>query len=249
MGTDQDWQTWGATDPYFGVLSEVSYRTDGMTAAAKQEFFESGEQHIEKIVQSLRIAFGPAIPPRTALDFGSGVGRLVIPLARRTTHTVGVDISPAMIAEAKKNCAHAGITNVSFFESDDQLSAVTQMHDLVHSHIVLQHIAWPRGRKILHALSDRVAPGGFLAVQILSACTAPSLVRAAAIARYHFRPANWVRNALRSRPLFEPPMQLHVYDLSVVLDDLAQRGFDYVIANTPWESFTSSVILAHRPLR
>ena len=48
-----------------------------------------------------------------ALDFGCGVGRLVLPLARRYRTVVGIDISDAYIAEAVRNRDKHGLTNIS----------------------------------------------------------------------------------------------------------------------------------------
>jgi len=246
MGTDRDWEKWGATDPYFGVYSKERFRTETMTTEARDEFFDSGGEHIDAVLRDLRRAFGDDINPRSALDFGSGVGRLIIPLARRTERVVGVDISASMIAEAKRNCAAAQVSNASFVESDDKLSRVHDSYDLVHSFIVLQHITWRRGRVILQALADRVSPGGCLAVQILVGHEGAPIVRGLVRLRYVFPPANWLRNVLRRRPVFEPAMQLHVYDLETITHDLEERGFSWIQQKDPWEGARSIMLYARR---
>lgn len=246
MSTDQDWEKWGATDPYFGVYSRERFRSETMTAEARNEFFDSGSQHIENVLRDLRNAFGDDVNPAAALDFGSGVGRLVIPLAKRAERVTGVDISASMIAEAKRNCAAAQVSNATFIESDDTLSRVQGSYDLVHSYIVLQHIAWRRGRVLLQALADRVAPGGYLAVQFLIGHEAPAIVRGLVRLRYAFPPANWLRNLLRGRPVFEPAMQLHVYDLDVIKRDLEERGFTWTHQKDPWEGARSVMLYARR---
>lgn len=246
MGTDRDWENWGAVDPYFGVYSRERFRSGSMTSEARNEFFVSGEEHIAKTLRDLRDAFGDEPIVRSALDFGSGVGRLVIPLARRADRVTGVDISPSMIAEAKRNCAAAGIANATFVESDDRVSRVTDTFDLVHSYIVLQHIAWRRGRVILQSLADRVAPGGYLAVQILIGHSASPIVRGLVRLRYAFPPANWLRNILRRRPIREPAMQLHIYDLDAIKRDLEVRGFACTHRDEPWDGFHSIMLYARR---
>lgn len=246
MGTDRDWEQWGATDPYFGVYSRERFRTGTMTGDDKAEFFSSGEEHIARVLQGIDSAETAKFTLGTALDFGCGVGRLVIPLARSAGHVTGVDISPSMIAEAQRNCAAANVRNVTFVESDDSLSRIQGTFDLVHSYIVLQHIPWRRGRIILQALADRVAPGGNLAVQILTGHDASPITRGLVRLRYAFPPANWLRNLLRGRPMFEPAMQLHMYDLDVVRRDLEQRGFVYRHEQEAWPGFTSTFIYARR---
>lgn len=242
MNTDRDWEKWGATDPYFGVLSESKYRTDNMDSKAKADFFKSGEIHITNVIDTIREHFDSKFSPKSALDFGSGVGRLIIPMARRMTTVMGVDISTSMIAEACKNCADADIHNAQFVLSDDDLKNVDHRYDLVHSFIVLQHIPWRRGRKILQSLSSRVAPGGYLAVQFIIECHEPKIIRGLVHLRYWLPPLNWIRNLLLGRPIFEPAMQLHVYDFSVVLDDLKKNGFDnpyYIMNNLAHTKFKS----------
>jgi len=246
MGTDRDWEQWGAHDPYFGVYSREEYRAGALTNEAKAAFFVSGETHIRRIWRDIEAAFGSGFEPRSAMDFGCGVGRLVLPLAQRTSFVMGVDVSPSMIVEAKRNCSVAGVANVAFIESDDGLSRVTGVFDLVHSYIVLQHIPWRRGRGILQTMAARVAPGGVLAVQILSACTAPRLIRWMARLRYALPVLNWARNLLRHHPLFQPAMQLHVYDLDAVKSDLEQRGFVCSQVDEPFDVFCSTLIYARR---
>lgn len=246
MGTDRDWERWGASDPYFGVCSGEEFHADLMTSESRAEFFASGEAHVSRILRDIGRIVDTEFPLASVLDFGCGVGRLVIPFARRAERVMGVDISLSMIAEAKRNCGVAQVSGVEFVESDDGLSRIHGTFDLVHSHIVLQHIPWKRGRSILHALADHVAPGGVLAVQILSGYEASLVVRCMVRLRYALPPVNWLRNLLRHRPLFEPAMQLHVYDLNAVRCDLEQRGFVCSQVDEQFAGFRSMLVYARR---
>ena len=250
MGTDKDWERWGNTDPYFGVLSSEKFRRKELSEKSIEDFFNSGKRHVDRVLSAIRVKFDSAFSPRSALDFGCGVGRLVIPLAGNAQRVVGVDISRSMIAEATRNCERAAVTNVTFALSDDDLSQVPDTFDLVHSCIVLQHIPWRRGRKILRSLANRVDGGGYICVQFLTACSAPRLMRGLVRLRYSIPPLNWVRNLIRGKSLFEPPMQLHVYGLAEVLADLASGGFGnpelMVEPPLPGFEFESTVLVARR---
>jgi SAM-dependent methyltransferase len=247
MGTDKDWEKWGATDPYFGVLSTEKYRAGRFDPSARREFFASGEAHVERVIRTIRDQFDSRFTPSSALDFGCGVGRLVVPLAAIVDQVVGVDVSASMLSEARNNCDSAGAANVRLVRSGD-LAGVQGQYDLVHSYIVLQHIPWRRGRKILQALSEMVAPGGYLAVHFYTACHAPALARALVRLRYVFPPANWARNVMRGRPVFEPAMQLHVYDLDTIKRDLEARRFGPALCvDEPTGSeFSSTFLFARR---
>lgn len=247
MGTDRDWERWGANDPYFGVISNEAYRSGAMSADSRAQFFASGKAHVAGTLAALRDLFGVEVAPCSVLDFGCGVGRLVIPFARASGHVTGMDISPSMLAETRANCAAEGLSNVSLLQSTgDRLPELHASYDLIHSDIVLPHIAWARGRTIIGALARHVTPGGFLALQMLTACTAPRATRVLVKLRYVFPPANWLRNLMRSRPMLEPAMQLHVYDLDTVKADLAALGFVVKQIDTDLPDFRSTVLYAQR---
>jgi SAM-dependent methyltransferase len=166
MSTDIEWEKWGRQDPYYGVLTVDRFRASRIDEVARAEFFASGQWHVDSVLQSCRQYIDPLFAPRRVLDFGCGVGRLVIPFAAVADKVVGVDVSESMLAEARKNCSERGLTNVSLVGSDDALSEVTESFDLVHSAIVLQHIEVPRGRRLFQRLIECIAPGGAGAVQL-----------------------------------------------------------------------------------
>jgi len=66
-------------------------------------FFESGRGHVEAVLASCKRYFGEGFQPRRLLDFGCGVGRVLLPFAELCEAVVGVDISESMLAEARRN--------------------------------------------------------------------------------------------------------------------------------------------------
>jgi 2-polyprenyl-3-methyl-5-hydroxy-6-metoxy-1,4-benzoquinol methylase len=159
--TDRDWEKYGSSDPYFGVISHNEYRKTNLTDERKELFFKTGEDYINAVTEKVKRYIDPNFKPKKSLDFGCGVGRLVIPLTRISAQVDGIDVSESMLAEARKNCAAQSIENVSFFKSDDELSAIDQYrYDFIHSFIVFQHIPTKRGMKILKILLACLNPGG-----------------------------------------------------------------------------------------
>jgi SAM-dependent methyltransferase len=158
VDSDLQWKAWGKTDPYFGVYTDNKFRAENIDRN-RAEFFGTGEKSIGIFIDRARKHFG-ALQTGRALDFGCGVGRLTIPLARRFSNAVGVDISEDMMAEAKRNCAVFQIENAEFLSSDDNLSKVTGLFDLVLSYIVLQHLPLDKGMKLADRLLGMLAPGG-----------------------------------------------------------------------------------------
>jgi SAM-dependent methyltransferase len=166
MSTDVAWEEWGRRDPYFGVITDPKFRSAGLNEHTKQEFFDSGASHVHGVLTTIRKHIDPGFAPRTVLDFGCGVGRLLVPFAKIADQVVGLDVSSSMLQEAQRNCDERQLRNVRLFVSDDALSLLTGTFDLIHSCIVFQHIPIERGRAIFSKLLQHLRPGGVGAVQL-----------------------------------------------------------------------------------
>jgi SAM-dependent methyltransferase len=164
--TDQDWELLGRREPYWAVITDNAYRGARPNDDVLEKFFAGGEQYIDWLFGQLRAQFGEEFAPASAVDFGCGVGRLVLPLARRCGSVVGVDVSEAMLAEARRNCEARGLDNVSLVKGDDDLSGVEGSFDFVHSFIVFQHIPPDRGLRLFERLLGLLREGGVGALHL-----------------------------------------------------------------------------------
>jgi SAM-dependent methyltransferase len=256
LSTDDDWERWGARDPYYGVITRPEYRQAVLDEPARAAFFDSGRDHVNHVFNMCQRLFNGPFAPASALDFGCGVGRLLVPLAARIPRVMGMDIAHSMLAEARRNCDLLGAAGVSLVLSDDDLSAAPGQFDLVHSSIVLQHLEPPRGRRIFAALVDRVAPGGIGALHVTYAWDhfsdnwgqrppppppppTPPLTTARLLRELARR--LWRRQPAARSPSIEaqavpeagldPAMEMHFYNLSELLFVLRQRGVAEVHAD------------------
>jgi SAM-dependent methyltransferase len=166
MSTDIAWEEWGRRDPYFGVITDPKFRSTDLNEQAKREFFESGATHVHGVLTTIRNHIDPDFAPRSVLDFGCGVGRLLGAFAKIADDVVGLDVSSSMLREAQRNCDEHLLRNVQLLVSDDALSALTGAFDLIHSSIVFQHIPVERGRAIFSKLLQHLRPGGVGALQL-----------------------------------------------------------------------------------
>lgn len=152
--TDADWSIWGEGEPYYGVLSQPEYLRENLTKETLAQFWQTGINDVAGWYTLLKTHYGD-FSTATGLDFGCGVGRLTHGMAAICQHVVGLDISPGMIAEAKRNPPD----NAEFL-----LNLQDQTFDWVNSIIVFQHIPPQRGYAILEDLLSRVNPGGAISL-------------------------------------------------------------------------------------
>ncbi|ANJ67399.1 hypothetical protein A9404_08415 [Halothiobacillus diazotrophicus] len=224
--TDREWEKFGTDDPYFGVIADEKYRAAHLTETGKEAFFRSGAEYIDYVLGRVRQLFSPDWRIGKALDFGCGVGRLVIPLATHARAVTGVDVSDAMLAEARRNCTARSIGNATFVKSDDDLSRLDQTYDFIHSTIAFQHIPVPRGEHILKRLLTLLEPEG---IGVLHFSYAEPR-RASWAARINHLAIDYlpfyrnVRNARKGRGFFYPEMRMHAYDMSAILSILQTAG-------------------------
>lgn len=119
----------------------------------------------------------PLAAPGRVVDLGCGAGASTAPLVARwpQAEVVGIDTSPAMIAEAR-----AKVPGARFEIADGAVWAPPAPIDLVFSNATLQWI--PDHRVLLPKLMSWLAPGGVLAVQMPDNLDEPShaLMRAVA---------------------------------------------------------------------
>ena len=169
--TDLAWEEWGRRDPYFGVITNAKFRLSELTAEARREFFASGDVHVNYVVYVIRRHIDADFGPQRVLDFGCGVGRTLLRFAALAEQVVGMDVSPSMLEEARRNCEHYKCGNVQLLLSDDALSALEGEFDLIHSCIVFQHIPVARGRALFSRLLGFLRPGGVGALQLTYAKT------------------------------------------------------------------------------
>lgn len=223
---------WGRRDPYFAVLSSERHRG----GLAREAFFASGEAHIAAVLDTIRARLIPGFLPRSALDFGCGVGRTTLPLARICA-TAGLDVSPAMLDEARRNAAASGLLARFSHEPEGTF-------DLVHSFIVFQHIPPARGLALARGLLERVNFGGVAVLHFTYESRRSAIVKAINWLRYRVPLVQYATNVARGRPLLEPPMQMNAYPLAELLRLFA--GFRLHLEFTDHGGYLGCVFYAHR---
>ena len=162
----KEWHNFGETEPHWSVLTGSEFLKDNI-ADTIDHFYQTGFADVARLVKGIERAGLDAARFDRVLDFGCGVGRLVLPLADKANHVTGVDISRAHIKLAKERASQTGCENVDFVVIDhlDDLDRFRGF-DLVTSFIVIQHNPPPVQAEILKKLLRTLRPGGFAILQI-----------------------------------------------------------------------------------
>jgi SAM-dependent methyltransferase len=180
----RDWDDLAALDARWAVVSQPHGKHNGWCT---EPFYATGEVEVEATLARLR-ALGLDPARSRALDFGCGLGRITASLGRRFTRVDGVDISPAMVAQARVSVPDSPVT---FHVGDGHSLSMfgDGAFDFLYSNIVLQH--FPSRQAVLGCVAEfmRVlAPDGIAVFQI------PTRVSL----RYRLRPRARLYHALRA---------------------------------------------------
>jgi 2-polyprenyl-3-methyl-5-hydroxy-6-metoxy-1,4-benzoquinol methylase len=219
MSTDDDWEKWGANNPYYGVLSDKKFYGKELNKSEYQEFYHSGEYEIEGVVRKIEAWTNTQnLKFSHAVDFGCGVGRLTMALARHSKKVTGLDVSPSMIKKAISNMPAKYRSKINYVVSDDNLQMLPGDYDLVYSNIVLQHIPVYRAMKIINVLLKQLDKNGFAALHVTYKHDMNPTKKMIIRLREHFIIIHYLFNVFKNRPYNTPLMRMHLYDLSKVME-------------------------------
>jgi 2-polyprenyl-3-methyl-5-hydroxy-6-metoxy-1,4-benzoquinol methylase len=218
--SNQQWERFGREDPYFGVCTDAQFRREVLGKGARARFFASGKRQMDELLADAESVIDADLVLERVLEYGCGVGRLLIPLARRAERVIGVDVSPSMLAEARRNCEEFGMRNVNLISTDD-LGSIEKKFDFIYSIAVLQHVPRRTGEQIISKLVGLLRPDGVGAINVVLGAK-KQLLWFNGIMR---RPlAHNVLNIVRGRAWSYPYMQMNVYDLNQVVLILRNHG-------------------------
>ena len=159
--TDREWNKWDKNDLYYAVLASPKFRNRDNMA----EFFAFGEQDFSNMQQDFERLAIPLTPAGKALDYGCGVGRVLRPVSHYYPQAVGIDVSRAMVEEARNNIPEA-TTDIRLLENNDLAACLGEdTFSFIHTRLVLQHIPNKRGFQIIRHLLERLEKNGKAYIQ------------------------------------------------------------------------------------
>jgi SAM-dependent methyltransferase len=225
--SDLDWELFAKIDPYYAVATKDQYHKSKLDDETIAQFFESGKEQVDQVLRIIDAHLVPGFRPQRALEFGCGVGRLVVPLGTLCQSVVGVDVSASMLAEAKKNCEMNRLSNVQLIRGDDELTRVPSgPFDFIISHVVFQHIPVQRGLRIAELLIDRLQEGGIGVLHFAYETEKSKVRRLIPWARKMIPFVHHMFNLLEGKQFSYPLMQGNRYSLNSILRLLQAKRCD-----------------------
>jgi ubiquinone/menaquinone biosynthesis C-methylase UbiE len=107
----------------------------------------------------LIVEFSGAGPDDTVLDVACGGGLVVCAFAKTVRHATGIDLTPAMLEQARKNQAAQGLTNVTWQQGDVvPLPFPDASFSIVTSRFAFHHFLDPLA--VLREMKRVAKPGG-----------------------------------------------------------------------------------------
>lgn len=173
------------------------------------------------------VAMADAGPDDTVLDVACGPGLVVCAFARVVRHATGIDLTPAMLEQARALQQEQGLENISWQQGDVlPLPYGDAQFSIVSARFAFHHFLDPLA--VLKEMRRVCQPGG----RIVVADSAPSADRADAFNAMellrdpsHVRamPVEELRSLFVDAGLAEPRIEL--YRLRGELEDLLSRSF------------------------
>lgn len=166
-------------------------------------------------------------PDDTVLDVACGPGLLACAFAKVAMHATGIDMTPAMLEQARKTQQEQGIKNVSWEQGDVySLPFPPSQFSVVSSRFVFHHLQDPLAA--LREMKRVCKPGG----KVVVADMAPQPAKATALnaaellrdpSHVRAMPLDELRGLFEHASLGEP--QVNTYRMEGELEDLLARSF------------------------
>jgi len=210
---DRRFDRFAAREPYFSILTDPRFLRANLTPENEREFFITGEAVVSWMLAVIDAALAPQFAPMSILEYGCGIGRLALPLARRPGSVTAVDRSPEMLKAARKEAERSGLGHI-VFQSPEELFASGRTFDLVVCYHVLQRMRREEALPLMSRLLALTGAGGVAVFQWPYRTSDPAHVAASRWLREYVPAVNRLMNVLRHKPAGDPFVPTHTFDLA-----------------------------------
>ena len=164
------WRNSGAepNNIYWSVISSIEHKKK-LSPIEIRSFLKSGEAEVKRIKKICEFVGYDFSKCKNFLDFGCGVGRIVVNLPCSVENVNCVDFSQAHLKETEKNIRiNSQLEKYSTFliKKFDDIYKLPNNQDIIHSFIVLQHNTPPIIEKTIENLLNILSPSGLAILHI-----------------------------------------------------------------------------------
>jgi 2-polyprenyl-3-methyl-5-hydroxy-6-metoxy-1,4-benzoquinol methylase len=214
--SEKHWQKWGKENPYYGVVSHEEYRGESLENVIEERFYQTGHDHIDLQLEKLKKLNISIDNIGDVIDFGCGVGRLTLPLAKKFKRVIGLDVSDDMLNIASEKAKNKNICNVDFINSKN-LDTI-KMVDMINSYIVFQHIPKKMGMKIVDNLIKKLRKDGIGILHFTIKTKTKKISKFLLKVRSNVGIINIIINIIKKRPASDAPMLMEEYSLEELIN-------------------------------
>lgn len=166
--TQEIWTELGEKEAYWSVLSESRFRTENMGKYEIENFYESGRENAEQIVETLIrnewVKEATELKKYTITEIGCGCGRVTRSLAEIFQYVNAIDISRGNLDNAKNAVLNDNVT-FQLISNVDEYGNLSKT-DVVYSYLVLQHNCPPVIEYIINAMLRMLNEDGIAMFQV-----------------------------------------------------------------------------------
>lgn len=164
----QVWSRLGASEPYWSVLTGQEYKLASIKSPETLEtFYDSGRDDLDRFHRRLARNNCKVPDSSVCVEYGCGVGRCTVWLAKRFARVIALDVSGPHLRLAEQRAKTEGLTNIEFVQvkGEDELRNLTDF-DVFYSVLVLQHNPPPLILSILRYAFAGLNRGGIAYFQV-----------------------------------------------------------------------------------
>jgi 2-polyprenyl-3-methyl-5-hydroxy-6-metoxy-1,4-benzoquinol methylase len=158
------WEHLGSQRPHFSVLTDPQFLPENLEGTIGT-FWESGEAEAARAQLILERHGLTSLRDKVCVEFGCGVGRVSMGLARSFAKVHGYDISSWHLAHAEQRGREIGLTNLELHRYTD-INEDIRKCDVFYSRIVLQHNPPPIIVQLISNAFRSLNPGGIAIFQV-----------------------------------------------------------------------------------
>jgi SAM-dependent methyltransferase len=159
------WSHLGITRPHHSVLTNERYLPDNLPKNL-DDFYASGEVEAKCVEKMLARHDFTGLEKKTCVEYGCGVGRVTMGLARLFDKVHAYDISPNHLALAEERAATVGVANCKFHLCSAEPLAPLEACDFFYSRIVFQHNPPPVIAQLIRNALRSLKTGGIAIFQV-----------------------------------------------------------------------------------